>query len=112
MFKFIGALLIFSSSTFLGFKNSLIPLKRYKNIYKISNCLNTMKNEIRYSSDFIDDILIKVSKINDFPFIFKTTANIDNEIPVSLRWKKAVLADAPILKLNKEDKILEIKRGK
>ena len=103
MFKFVGALLIFSSTTILGFKSSLIPLKRYRNLYKISNCLNTMKNEIRYSSDFIDEILIKVSKINDFPFLFKSTAEIDKKIPISSRWKKAVTADAPLLKLNKED---------
>ena len=65
MFKYIGALLIFTSSALIGFNSSLIPLKRYKNLYKISNCFNTMKNEIRYSSDYIDEILKKVSKIND-----------------------------------------------
>ncbi len=103
MFKYIGALLIFSSSALIGFKSSLIPLKRYKNLYKISNCLNTMKNEIRYTSDYIDEVLQNVSKINNFTFIFKTTASIDRKIPVSTRWEKAVLTDAPLLNLSKED---------
>lgn len=111
MFKYIGALLIFTSSALIGFKSSLIPLKRHKNLYKISNCFNTMKNEIRYSSDYIDEILKKVSKINNFAFIFKTTASFEKSIPVSVRWEKAVLTDSPLLNLKKEDSEILIMFG-
>lgn len=111
MFKYIGAILIFTSSALIGFKSSWIPLKRYKNLYKISNCFNTMKNEIRYSSDYIDEILKKVSKINDFSYIFKTTASFDKSIPVSKRWEKAVLTDSPLLNLKKEDSEILIMFG-
>ena len=111
MFKYIGALLIFTSSALIGFNSSLIPLKRYKNLYKISNCFNTMKNEIRYSSDYIDEILKKVSKINDFSFIFNTTASIDKTISIAARWEKAVLTDSPQLNLKKEDSEILIMFG-
>ena len=62
MIKLIGALTILISSIFWGFISSQTPYKRYKNLIKIHSCLNTMKNEIRYSSDYIDDVLLRVSK--------------------------------------------------
>lgn len=101
--KFIGALTILISSIFWGFINSQIPYKRYKNLIKIHSCLNTMKNEIRYSSDYIDDVLIRVSKISEFDYLFKTATEFDKSIPVSGRWKRAIECDAPSLHLEKED---------
>ena len=103
MIKFIGALIILISSIILGFLSSQIPYKRYKNLIKIHSCLNTLKNEIRYSSDYIDDVLLRVSKISEFDYLFKTTTDFNKNIPVSDRWKKAVECDAPFLHLSKED---------
>lgn len=101
--KFIGALIILVSSIIWGCLSSQIPYKRYKNLIKIHSCLNTMKNEIRYSSDYIDDVLLKVSKISEFDYLFKTTTDFNKNIPVSDRWKKAIECDAPFLHLSKED---------
>lgn len=83
--------------------SSQIPYKRYKNLLKIISCLNTMKNEIRFSQDYIDDVLIKVSKICEFNFIFKTATTFDKTLPVSKRWKQALICDAPSLKLSSQD---------
>ena len=101
--KFVGAGIIFISSLFWGFKSSLTPYKRYKNLIKINSCLNTMKNEIRFSSDYIDDVLIRVAKISEFDYLFKTATALYKSIPISERWKKAVTCDAPLLHLSKED---------
>lgn len=103
MIKLIGALIILISSVIWGFASSQIPYKRYKNLIKISSCLNTMKNEIRFSSDYIDNILIRVAKISEFDLLFKTAASFDKSMPISERWKKAVISDAPLLHLSKED---------
>ena len=103
MIKFIGAGIIFLSSVFWGFASSQVPYKRYKNLIKISSCLNTMKNEIRFSSDYIDDILIRVAKISEFDYLFKTATAFDKSIPISKRWKEALICDAPLLHLSKED---------
>ncbi len=103
MIRFIGAALILVSTSVWGFLNSMIPYKRYKNLIKIIAALNAMKNEIRFSSDYIDNVLIKVSLITDFDMIFKTAANIDKALPISARWKKALQEDASSLHLSKED---------
>lgn len=103
MIKLFGASIIFIFSTAWGYISSQIPYKRYKNLLKIISCLNTMKNEIRFSQDYIDDILLKVSKICEFDFIFKTTTTFDKTIPISKRWKQALTYDAPSLKLSTQD---------
>lgn len=103
MIKFIGAGIILISSIMWGFLNAMSPYKRYNNLMKISLCLNTMKNEIRFSSEYIDDVLIKVYKITEFEYIFKTATLFDKSISISKRWKMAVVNDAPLLHLSKED---------
>lgn len=111
MFKFVGALIIFVSSTLWGLEKALIPLKRYKNLTKIIAFLNAAENEIRFTSDFIDDIFLKVSKIIDFDYIFKTTASCDKSLSLCERWKKAVFEDSPALFLTKEDSEVLIMLG-
>ena len=103
MAKIFGAIMIFLSCTFWGFSSSLVPYKRYKNLIKIMSALNTMKNEIRFSSDYIDEIILKAVKISEFDYIFQTTAEYEKSIPISKRWKDAVLEDYQKLHLNKED---------
>lgn len=103
MFKLAGALIIFASSTIWGFEKAAVPMKRYKNLAKIISVLNAVKNEIRFTSEFIDDIFLKASKITDFDCIFKTAADYEKNIAISERWKKAVSEDFSQLSLSKED---------
>ncbi len=103
VFKFFGAILILISAFIWGYLSSLTPYKRYKSLLKINSGLLAMENEIRYSSDYIDNILIKVSKIIDFDKLFLTCAEFDKTLSLSDRWKNSVLKDSIPLHLSKED---------
>lgn len=103
MFKFFGAILILVSAFIWGYLSSLVPYKRYKSLLKINAGLLAMENEIRYSSDYIDSILIKVSKITDFDKLFLTCAESDKTLSLSERWRNSVIKDSVPLHLSKED---------
>ena len=103
MFKCTGAILILTSAFIWGYLSSLLPYKRYKSLLKINAGLLAMENEIRYSSDYIDNILIKVSRIIDFDKLFLTCAESDKTSSVSERWRNSVIKDSIPLHLSKED---------
>lgn len=103
MFKFVGAILILVSAFIWGYLSSLTPYRRYKSLLKINAGLLAMENEIRYSSDYIDNILIKVSKIIDFDKLFLTCAESDKTLSLSERWRNSVTEDSVPLHLSKED---------
>ena len=103
VFKLTGAILILVSAFLWGYFSSLIPYKRYKSLLKINAGLLALENEIRYSSDYIDNILSKVSRTIDFDKLFLTCAKTDKTLSISQRWKKSVLEDSSSLFLSKED---------
>ena len=103
MIKYIGAMLIFASTYYWGFRSSLIPYKRYKNLMKINSGFLAMKNEIRYSGDYIDEVLLKTGKVIDFKKIFLTAAQMDKMLPIRKRWEEAVILDSPSLYFNNDD---------
>lgn len=103
VFKLFGAILILISAFSWGYLSSLKPYKRYKNLLKINSGLTAMENEIRFSSDYIDNILKKVAKIIEFDKIFLTCANYDKSLSISKRWQLAVENDYTALNLSKAD---------
>ncbi len=103
VFKFLGSILILIATFSMGYLSSIKPYKRHKNLLKINSGLIAMENEIRFSSDYIDDILKRVARIIEFDKIFMTCASYDKQLPISKRWQLAVLNDYSSLNLSKSD---------
>lgn len=101
--KILGTVLIVSGTSLFGTNRARALHTRYKNLIKINSGLVILENEIRYSKDFIDIILSRIASMTNMCEIFKTCANLPQEIPISKRWVSAVEQDSKSLHLLKSD---------
>lgn len=101
--KIIGAILIIASTTLYGFVRAGIPDKRHKSLIMIASALELLENEIMFTSDYIDNVFLRIAKLIDSDCLFKTTVSLQEDISAGIRWKKAVLADKDKLCLKNED---------
>ena len=101
--KILGTVLIVFGTSLFGINHAKALLTRYKNLIKINSGLVILENEIRYSKDFIDRIFLRVASMTNMTKIFKTCADLPQEIPISKRWIAAVEQDSKALHLLKSD---------
>ncbi len=103
IFKITGSVLIVSGTGIFGLLKSVKLHKRYKNLVKLEACFVAMANEISFSNDCIDVILLRVSQICEFNKIFSSVAGLSHDKPLSQRWKESIKNDAQELYLSKSD---------
>lgn len=101
--KLFGAVLIIISGAVCGFLRSQIPCRRYKSLRAVYTCLEILENEIDFSLDSIGRIFMRISKLCEMDYLFKTAAEFSGEISVGERWKRAVDKDSEAMCLKKED---------
>ena len=101
--KIFGAILIIVSTALYGFRYSLLPYKRYKNLIMMQTGLDILENEILFSSDYIDDIFLRISRLLKCEQIFKTAAEFSKDISIGKRWEKALKKDRDKLNFTSED---------
>lgn len=101
--KLFGAVLIIISGAVCGFLRSQIPCRRYKSLRAVYTCLEILENEIDFSLDSIGRIFMRISKLCEMEYIFKTAVELDEEMTVGQRWKRAVDKDSEAMCLKKED---------
>ena len=103
IFKIAGSVMIVYGTGLYGFLKAMRPHKRYKGLLKIDTALGVMENEINFSNALIDDVLINAAKASGTSEIFTTCAEASGDLPVSTRWREAVLKDKDRLCLTNED---------
>ncbi|PJI09929.1 MULTISPECIES: stage III sporulation protein SpoIIIAB [Clostridium] len=82
MIKFLGCILIITSSTFLGFSYAENFRKRVKQLKELQNCLYELRNEIIYAHVPLIEAFNETSERANYPvnLIFKCAAeNLNNK---------------------------------
>ncbi len=114
--KIVGAVMIFCAGFFWGWLRAGELLKREKSLQNIKTGLNMLESEIVFSSNYLKDAFLNISRISVCKEFFSDVAFGIEEFGASKAWENALEKNKKKLALKERDteilKILASQLGK
>lgn len=101
--KIIGAVMVFAVCAYSGFALSSRLRKRRTYLQNMCQALNLLETEISFGGSRLKQAFIKIDRAIDTRGLFKSAADLLEELGIKRAWKEAVLEKSGELRLNGED---------
>ncbi len=115
LLKIVGSLIVFVSSTLLGYYHAQTYAQRPQELKTLQMLLQIFENEISFLSNVLQDAFQKVSSCTDSSvavFFEAAVENLKEGMCADEAWTKAVKENISATSLNSEDEAIIISFGK
>ncbi len=114
--KIIGAVVLISATSLIGFSLAADCSKRPRTLRELQALMQMLENEISYLSNLLSEAFMRIYENSnvDASIIFKTAAqNLKNSgVTADAAWEKSIDENYARLSLKKEDKAILVNFGR